>query len=77
MKLKDALKRIEELERKVKELEAHPKQTFKYHYFHQPAYMPPQPQPMYPQYPNIWMGGHSGNVMATDGLGGEHIYKVM
>jgi hypothetical protein len=47
MTLKDALKRIEELERKVRELEARPAQVFEYHY-HQPA---PAYAPQYPQYP--------------------------
>lgn len=51
MNLKQALKRIEELERKVRELEARPREV--HHYHHQvpqfiPAFPPPAPQPSFP-----------------------------
>jgi hypothetical protein len=50
MTLKDALKRIEELERKVRELEARPAQQMHYHYYwQQPVYQ----QPILPQ---PWIG---------------------
>ena len=49
MNMKEALKRIEELERRVKELEAQPKQEIHYHnYPALPHYVPPS-YPWYPQ----------------------------
>ena len=41
MNLKQALQRIEELERKVKELEARPRQQIHYHYTQPPYVQPP------------------------------------
>lgn len=54
MKLKDALKRIEELEKRVCELEARPllpaREEYHYHYhWPQPTYWPVFPAPVYPQ----------------------------
>lgn len=64
MKLKDALKRIEELERKVKELEARPAQHLHYYYHQQPSYYPTypyyQPWPTIPQGPTWTIGAISG-----------------
>ena len=46
MNMKEALQRIEELERKVRELEARPPQHLHYHYnWQQPTYAPMLPQP--------------------------------
>ena len=57
MKLKEALKRIEELERKVAELQAQPKQDFHYpYYWQQPIYQQPAYLPQFPHYPSVWMG---------------------
>jgi hypothetical protein len=54
MTLKQALKRIEELENRVKQLEAAPKQEYHYHY-HTPAYVPLQPYQPYWVKP-VWCG---------------------
>lgn len=49
MNLKQALQRIEELERKVKELEARPAQQTHIHYHNQPPfYQPILPHPITP-----------------------------
>lgn len=69
MNLKQAMKRIEELERRVKELEAQPKQVFEYHY-HQPAYQPQPwypPQPVYPWSPYTTWGAGSGTFVTAGG----------
>lgn len=51
MDLKQAMERIEQLERRVKELEAHPAQHIHYHTHPSPLpYIPPQYIP--PQNPN-------------------------
>lgn len=66
---KELLKRIDDLERKVKELEARPATQIHYHYAQPyPYYMPtyvPAPQPWYPH--PIWSTtagaiGHAGGV---------------
>jgi len=51
MKLADAMKRIEELERKVKELEAKP--SIVYHYYYQQPLLPPPTNPLWPSYPTV------------------------
>lgn len=53
MKLAEALKRIEELERRVKELEAQPRQEFHYHY-HYHYSQPANYAPWHPCLP--WVG---------------------
>ncbi len=66
MNLKEALTRIEELERKVRELEARPAQQVHYHYgVPQPQYFPviPQPSltpPFQPHWPQVTLGGAAG-----------------
>ena len=67
MKLKDALKRIEELERKVAELEARPAQIHHHYHQHQPLIEPQplyQPGPLWPHSPNVWCAGSSVNIGA-------------
>lgn len=49
MKLAQAMKRIEDLERKVKELEARPMQETHFHYHNAPPAYQPQISPMIPQ----------------------------
>ncbi len=56
MKLKQALERIAELERKVKELEARPQQVIHYHYETIP-YIAPAPQPWQPWIVTCSSGG--------------------
>jgi hypothetical protein len=79
MTLKDAMKRIEELERRLKELEAQPRQVFEYHY-HQPA----QPMPYYPWWwnqpqcgPQVWGAANVGAVAWTDGLGNTGTHQMV
>lgn len=63
MNLKQAMERIEQLERKVAELEKRPMQQINYH-THTPAPVYTQPfmpyvQP-WPQYPSVYCGGAIG-----------------
>ncbi len=65
MNLKEAMKRIEELERKVKELESRPAQQIHYHTHQAPYVAPSQPlqpywtptTPQPPLWPNVWLSG--------------------
>jgi hypothetical protein len=72
MTLKDALKRIEELERKVKELEGRPAHQFHYHHQPLPQGWPYYTQPVNPgpympcNWPQIWCGN-----VGAGGIGGE------
>jgi hypothetical protein len=62
MNLKQALQRIEQLERRVKELEAKPMGETHHHYhYHQPQYQPYNP--LYPYQP--WCGNIGASVQAT------------
>ncbi len=59
MKLADAMKRIEELERKVRELEARQPMQIHYHYA-QPVYQPlSQPAPGWNPFPTLY--GQNGD----------------
>ncbi len=71
MKLADAMKRIEELERRVRELEAKPAQESHFHYHYaQPVQLPQyQPQPWWSQ--PVWCGDASGTWGATAIGGGS------
>jgi hypothetical protein len=77
MTLKDALKRIEELERKVAQLEARP---FGEHHYHYHYGAPQTPAPTYPwSSPVIWAGGPTigaNEVQWTDGIGNSGTYKI-
>jgi hypothetical protein len=53
MNLKQAMKRIEELERKVRELEARPPQQVHHHY-HQPQPLIGQPYQQHPHWTPGW-----------------------
>ena len=71
MNLKEAMKRIEELERRVRELEARPKQEIHYHTHQAPYVAPFQPLPAYPFIPHFptWTpvcGAHTGAAPAPD-----------
>jgi hypothetical protein len=63
MNLKQALARIEELERKVKELEARPAQQIHYHTHQPPTYQPFMPT-VYPTWPNRNGDIYCGNIGA-------------
>lgn len=80
MKLKDALKRIEELERLVKELQAQPKQEFHHHYhyqYQQPWYLPqPWIGPTCIGAASAVVGVAGEGVTWTDGLGHTGTYTV-
>ena len=60
MNLKEAIKRIEELERKVRELEARPPQEYHFHYGN-PYFVPVynQQAPCYPWKAPVIYGGQS------------------
>ena len=79
MTLKDALKRIDELERKVKELEMRPAQQIHYHYtypqlqYWQAPYVLPQYVPVGP----VWIGSAGGTYAgAAGGSAGAGGYQV-
>lgn len=74
---KDEKRRLEELERKVKELEARPPQIAYPYYVPYPVYTPTLvPQPYYPTYPyRIWStypGGYGTSGYATGTLAQLH-----
>jgi len=68
MNLKQAMERIEELERKVKQLEQRPMQQIHYH-THTPAPVYTQPfMPYYqpwPQYPGVYCGAVGAGGVGT------------
>ena len=73
MTLKEALQRIEALERKVRELEMRPAQQYHSHYHYlQPHYQQPHYLPLYPpQYPYITYSGSAtagGSLTLTNGV---------
>lgn len=81
MKLKEALKRIEELERKVRELEARPPQVLEYHFHTQYVYPVPQypllpvsPQPWLPAGPT-WIANVGTSVSGSSAIVGQGSYS--
>jgi hypothetical protein len=70
MNLKQALKRIEELERKVRELEARPPQQVHHHYHqHQPQPLIGQPVPQQPMWTPGWPLNPGPTCVGNVGLG--------
>ena len=69
MNLEEAIKRIEELERKVKELEASSLGAQHYHYHYPSAVPRPAPLPTWPYFPNgpVWACGAGVNAAAGAG----------
>lgn len=60
MNLKQALERIEALERRVKELESRPEQHIHYHQYPAPAYTQPEYTSPLPQVPWVVTCGQIG-----------------
>lgn len=71
MNLKQALERIEALERRVKELEARPE-----HVHHHYPLDPTRFQPLPPQWPQPPLTPQPGTVWCTDGLGGVSLIAI-